>query len=119
MNRSSASSYSDINFRENTKAFISSDPEFGRASSRFDLILSSGIIPAGNHKIIPRAHHSEITWVQFNQDGTLFATGWGDGVIKIWDAKSMREIPIFMSQDLLLDFEYNNKWVEINSINKY
>ena len=90
-------------------AFLSWDPNFGRTSSRFDLILSSGIVPAGNKKIIPRAHDSEITWVQFNQDGTKIATGWNDGIIKIWDSKTMQEIPIFMHRDRLLDSEYNNE----------
>lgn len=42
----------DQEFRKQTLDFIRSDPESGRASSRFDRILSSGMLDGGLNDVI-------------------------------------------------------------------
>lgn len=85
----------EAEFRRNTLDYISSDPLAGRASSRFDRILSSAVVSGGMHKIVENAHDSDIICVAFSHDGSLMATGGSDHCVKLWDAINLQEIPIF------------------------
>lgn len=96
--RLSAVSVTTANFRRNTLDFIKCDPDTGRASARFDRILASGNLLGGLHRELTNAHYSDITWVAFSNDGSMMATGGGDWCVKLWDAFSLIEIPIFKTK---------------------
>ena len=55
----------------------------------------ANVIQKDTHKLIPKAHNAEITWLELSSDGSIMATGWTDGTIKVWDANSLQEIRTF------------------------
>ena len=93
--RKSTLTQNDIRFRKNTLDFISWNPNARWNSSRFDKVLSSGVLNGTVDREFQNAHKKEITSIAFSSDGSMIATGGDDKKVKLWDSSSFIEIPVF------------------------